>query len=79
MTKKKVKKRKTKRKAKPKVSKIIVQQAPVFKTPRVDSVLIENFVSLQRVLTNLTIKLDGVANQMTKLLDIFEISAKALT
>lgn len=40
--------------------------------------LLENFVSLQRVLTNLSLKLEGVATQMSKLLDLFEISAKAL-
>lgn len=40
--------------------------------------LLENFVSLQRVLTNLSVKLEGVATQMSKLLDLFEISAKAL-
>ncbi|MBI3623312.1 hypothetical protein HY212_04525 [Candidatus Pacearchaeota archaeon] len=50
----------------------------VSEEPKVDRVLIENFVSLQRVLTNLAVKLDGVSSQMSKLLDLFEISAKAL-
>ncbi|MBI2044748.1 hypothetical protein HYT23_01685 [Candidatus Pacearchaeota archaeon] len=40
--------------------------------------LLENFVSLQRVLTNLSLKLEEVSIKMTKLLDLFEVSAKAL-
>ncbi|MEK6885765.1 MAG: hypothetical protein AABX17_02255, partial [Nanoarchaeota archaeon] len=39
--------------------------------------LIENFVNLQKVLTNLTIKFDGLSDNITKLLQIFEISAKS--
>ncbi|MEK6926590.1 MAG: hypothetical protein AABW50_04905 [Nanoarchaeota archaeon] len=45
---------------------------------KVDPLLIENFVSLQRVLTNLSLKLDNLTGQVSKLLDLFEISAKAL-
>ncbi len=39
--------------------------------------LIENFVNLQKVLTNLTIKFDGLSDNITKLLELFEISAKS--
>lgn len=45
---------------------------------RIDPLLIENFISLQRVLTNLSLKLDNLATQTSKLLELFEISAKAL-
>jgi hypothetical protein len=38
--------------------------------------LIENFVSLQKVLTNLTIKFDALSDNISKLLQLFEISAK---
>lgn len=38
--------------------------------------LIENFVNLQRVLTNLTIKFDMLSDNVSRLLQIFEISAK---
>jgi hypothetical protein len=38
--------------------------------------LIENFVGLQRAMTNLSIKFEGLAEQMNRLLEIFEISAK---
>lgn len=45
---------------------------------KLDKVLVENFVSLQRVLTNLAVNLDNLSNKISKLLDLFEISAKAL-
>ena len=50
----------------------------VSEEPKMERVLIENFVALQRVLTNLSVKLDNVSGQMSKLLDLFEISAKSL-
>jgi len=45
---------------------------------KVEKVLIENFVSLQKVLTNLAVKFDNLSSQISKLLELFEISAKAL-
>ena len=44
----------------------------------IEKALIENFVSMQKVLTNMTIKFDSLANQISKLLDLFETSAKTL-
>ena len=43
-----------------------------------ERILIENFVSLQRVMTNLAVKFDNLSGQISKLLELFEISAKAL-
>src|SRR3990167_3397701 len=40
--------------------------------------LIENFVSLQKVMTNLSVKFDGLSNNISKLLELFELSAVAL-
>ena len=40
--------------------------------------LIENFVALQRVMTNLSSKFDNLSDQIAKLLQLFEISAKAI-
>ena len=60
-----------------KPQKIIVQQVKPQEN-KLDKVLIENFVSLQRVLTNLAVNLDHLSNKISKLLDLFEISAKAL-
>ncbi|MBI2124255.1 hypothetical protein HYT92_00530 [Candidatus Pacearchaeota archaeon] len=41
-----------------------------------EQALLENFVSLQRVLTNLSIKFDTLSDNISKLLQLFEISAK---
>lgn len=38
--------------------------------------LIENFVGMQKVLTNLTYKFDALSNNISRLLELFEISAK---
>ena len=44
----------------------------------IDKALIENFVLIQRVMVNLSGKIDNLTNQISKLLELFEISAKAL-
>lgn len=43
----------------------------------IEEALIENFINLQRVLTNLAVKFDDLSNNMSKLLQLFEISAKS--
>ena len=45
---------------------------------KVEKALIENFISLQKVLTNLAVKFDNLSDRINKLLDVFEISAKAI-
>jgi hypothetical protein len=45
---------------------------------KTEKVLIENFVSLQHVMTNLVVKFDNLSSQISKLLELFEISAKVL-
>lgn len=47
-------------------------------THNIDKRLIDNFVTLQKVIVNMSIKLDNLAGQLAKLLDLFEISAKSL-
>ena len=42
-----------------------------------EKTLIDNFVNLQRVLTNLAVKFDSLSDQISKLLQLFEISAKS--
>lgn len=44
---------------------------------QLDEALIENFVGLQRVLTNLSIKFDSLSDNISKLLQLFEISARS--
>jgi len=46
--------------------------------PDAEKVLIENFVSFQKIMTNLSVKFDNLATQISKLLELFEISAKVL-
>lgn len=48
------------------------------KNEDVNRILIQNFVSLQKVLTDLVIKLDGLSDNIEKLLNLFETSAKSI-
>jgi hypothetical protein len=51
------------------------------KAPRnqnVNKILVENFVSLQKVLTNLSVNFENLSVQISKLLELFELSAKTL-
>ena len=43
----------------------------------IEKQLIDNFINLQRVLTNLSIKFDALSDNISKLLQLFEISAKS--
>lgn len=38
--------------------------------------LVENFVNIQRVLTNLTVKFEALSDNISRLLQLFEISAR---
>jgi hypothetical protein len=69
-----VKKKGTKKKVAKK--KVLKKKIPL--NNGVNNKLIENFVSLQKVMTNMSIKFDNLSNQISKLLDLFEISAKSL-
>ena len=48
------------------------------KNQSVEKVLVENFIALQKVMTNLAMKFDSLNTQISKLLELFEISAKTL-
>jgi len=66
---------------KTKVKKRRVTKNKTISNPRttgVNKVLIDNFVSLQKVMTNLSLKFDELSSQISKLLELFEISAKSL-
>jgi hypothetical protein len=66
---------------KPLIKKQVKRNKPsVYHEPsETEKILIENFVSLQKVMVNLSVKFDGLTNQISKLLELFEMSAKALT
>jgi len=44
----------------------------------INKALIDNFIGLQKVMVNLSNKFDNLSTQMSKLLEIFEISARSL-
>jgi len=45
---------------------------------RLDRVLTDNFVALQKVMVNLSKKFDDLSGEISKLLNLFEISAQTL-
>lgn len=45
---------------------------------KMEKALVENFIGLQKVMVNLSSRFDNLANQISRLLELFEISAKAL-
>lgn len=56
----------------------ITQGIPRTPKQNTERILVENFVALQKVIVNLSIKMDNLTNQISSLLSLFEISAKAL-
>lgn len=44
---------------------------------QIEEALIDNFVKMQKVLTNLTIKFEVLSDQISKLLQLFEIAARS--
>ncbi len=49
----------------------------VNKTDKLNQALIENFVNLQKAMTNLAVKFDSLSEHISKLLNLFEISARS--
>lgn len=43
-----------------------------------EKALVDNFIALQKVMVNLSLKFDSLSTQISKLLELFEISARAL-
>lgn len=60
------------------VKKAVTKKKTAVKKPKVEKILVDNFVALQKVITNMSIKLDKLTNQLSELLELFEISAKSL-
>jgi hypothetical protein len=44
---------------------------------QIQEALLENNVKLQKVMTNVVVKLDGLSEEISKLLQLFEIAAKS--
>ena len=60
------------------VKKNVMKRIQSPKDASIEKVLVQNFVALQKVMTNLSLKFDNLTVQISKLLDLFEISAKTL-
>lgn len=43
-----------------------------------EKILVENFVSLQKIMADMSVKFDNLAGQISSLLDLFESSARSL-
>jgi hypothetical protein len=59
---------------------MIKKESPIEKKltkAQIEQALIDNFINLQKVLTNLSIKFDDLSKNLSKLLQLFEISAKS--
>lgn len=46
---------------------------------KLNELLVENFVNMQRAVTNLSIKFESLSEQISKLLNLFEISARSFS
>lgn len=68
-------KKKPRRKSSPS-KKPVVEKSP--RENDIEKVLVENFIALQKVMTNMATKFDNLSDNIAKLLEVFEISAKAL-
>lgn len=58
-------------------TKKISQKSMTISSDRLNDILVENFVNMQKTLADLTVKFDNLADQISKLLQLFEISAKS--
>lgn len=58
--------------------KIKNREGKTIRNVSIEKALVNNFISLQRVMVNLSAKFDSLTNQISKLLELFEISAKSL-
>jgi hypothetical protein len=67
-----------KKKTSVKISRISNKKLEEAMESHVNKVLVENFVSLQRVMVETSIKFDNLTGQISKLLELFEVSAKSL-
>ena len=61
--------------AKKKVAKKATKKESSKKT---DELLVQNFIALQKVMTTMSVKFEMLSEQITKLLSLFEVSAKSL-
>jgi len=64
-----------KRKSKTKTT---ISSSKKSKEIKINKALTDNFIALQKIMVNLSTKFDNLSTQISKLLELFEISAKSL-
>jgi hypothetical protein len=62
-----------------KIPKKTAPKKKVMTKVELEEALLNNFINLQKVLTNLSIKFEDLSDNVSKLLQLFEISAKSFT
>ena len=55
----------------------VMPKKEISKNTEMNKALIDNFINLQKVMTNLAVKFDELSRNIEKLLQLFEISAKS--
>ncbi|MBI4116780.1 hypothetical protein HY449_03495 [Candidatus Pacearchaeota archaeon] len=55
-----------------------IKKNPAVKKTDTEKILIENFIAMQKVMTNLALSFDNLSKRISRLLDLFEMSAKTL-
>lgn len=68
---------KTVKKVKPIKSHSTIKTQTKIQSSNINQLMVENLISLQKIMVDMTFKLDSLTNQMSKLLNLFEISAKS--
>jgi seryl-tRNA synthetase len=63
---------------KKKGAKKLTKISPIKTPKKTEKILLENFVELQKVMVSQSIKFDELTKQISKLLELFETSAKTL-
>lgn len=59
------------------IKKEVAKKPKLMTKAELEQTLIDNFINMQKVLTNLAIKFDELSTNISKMLQLFEISAKS--
>lgn len=60
-----------------KTKKRVAKRKKTLSSKKIEELLVENFVGLQKAMTNLSVKFEMLADNISKLLEVLELSAKS--
>ncbi|MEM4182045.1 MAG: hypothetical protein QXX68_02755 [Candidatus Pacearchaeota archaeon] len=60
-----------------KTKKRVTKRKKTLSSKKIEELLVENFVGLQKAMTNLSVKFEMLADNISKLLEVLELSAKS--